>query len=77
MILEVGGSLIKLSPNGLISNSFAFFEWKEKKKLLDDDYGNSLSPVHSSQLPAGCDSRKASLALLSLMLLGLSSLRRT
>lgn len=34
MILEVGGSLIKLSPNGLISNSFAFFERKEKKSLL-------------------------------------------
>lgn len=56
---------------------FFCFLWAERKKKASWWwYGNSLSPVHSSQLPAGCDSRKASLALLSLMLLGLSSLRR-
>lgn len=54
---------------------FLCFLWPERKKksllMLTMEMAFLL---YSSQLPAGCDSRKASLLLLSLMLLGLSSL---
>jgi hypothetical protein len=57
-----GGDLIKLSPNGLISNSFAFFEQKGKGLLMLTIEASFLC-VHSNQLPAARGSRKASVLL--------------